>query len=223
MHSPFRSESDVFTGALLVLSGIAAAVLIGALTDASWGVAAAGILVGIGLAMLFRAGRGSLPERLEPARSPGDGAHRLLVVANQTVEGEALMAEIKARSEHHGRLEVLVVSPSLPSSRLKLLASDTDAARREADERLQRSLAALAAAGIAARGFRGDEDPVQAAGDALSSFPADEIVVSTLPPGASRWIERGVVGALRERVDVPVAHVTAGAAAPGGSAAGQAA
>jgi hypothetical protein len=223
MHSPFRSESDVFKGALLVLSGIAAAVIIGALTDASWGGIAAGILIGIAIGLTIRAGRGSLPDRLEPARSPGDGAHRVLVLANQTVEGEALMAEVKARSGAHERLEVLVVSPSVPSSRLKLIASDTDAARHEAQERLERSLAALGGAGISARGVRGDEDPVQAAADALHDFPADEIIVSTLPPGASRWIERDVVGALRERVDVPVAHVTASAGASGGNPAGQAA
>lgn len=219
MHSPFRSESDVFRGAMLVLCGTGAAILIGALTDAEWGVAAAGVLVGIGLAMLFRAGRGSLPERVEPARSPDDGAYRLLVIANQTVEGEELLAEIRARRAEHQRLEALVVSPSVPASRLQLIASDTDAARREAGERLERSLVALGGVGVDARGVRGDEDPVQAAVDALHSFAADEIVVSTLPPGASRWLERDVVGALRERVDVPVAHVTAGAVGPGESAA----
>jgi hypothetical protein len=116
---------------------------------------------------------------------------------------------------------VLVISPSVPATRLQLIASDTDAARHEAQERLERSLAALGAAGISASGMRGDEDPVQAAADALHHYAADEIIVSTLPPGASRWIERDVVGALRERVDVPVAHVTAAAGASGGNPVGR--
>jgi hypothetical protein len=221
MHSPFRSESDVFKGALLVLCGIGAAVLIGALTDASWGAVAAGVLIGIAIGFTIRAGRGSLPSRLEAPSSPGDGAHRVLVLANQTVEGEALMSEVRARKGSHERLEVLVVSPSVPSSRLKLIASDTDEARHDAQERLERSLAAFSAAGISSRGMRGDEDPVQAAADAMHDFPADEIIVSTLPPGASRWIERDVVGALRERADVPVAHVTAAAGASGGNPVGR--
>ncbi len=68
--------------------------------------------------------------------------------------------------------------------------------------------------------MRGDEDPVQAAADALHDFPADEVIVSTLPPGVSRWIERDVVGALRERVRVPVAHVTAAAGGSGARSGG---
>jgi GABA permease len=48
---------------------------------------------------------------------------------------------------------------------------------------------------------------VQAVEDALRSFPADEIVLSTHPPGRSNWLERGVVVAVRERFDVPVTHV----------------
>ena len=145
------------------------------------------------------------------------------MLANQTVDGAPLIAELEARKAAHPRLEVLVVSPSLPASRLQLIASDTDAARHQAQERLERSLAALGRAGIAATGVRGDEDPVQAAADALHGFPADEVIVSTLPPGVSRWIERDVVGALRERVRVPVAHVTAAAAGSGPGQAGRAA
>ncbi len=61
MHSPFRSESDVFKGALIVVCGIAASVTIGALTDASWGGIAAGVFIGIAIGLTMRAGRGSLP------------------------------------------------------------------------------------------------------------------------------------------------------------------
>ena len=41
----------------------------------------------------------------------------------------------------------------------------------------------------------------------LREFPADEIVVSTHPPGRSHWLELGVVENARMRFDVPVTHV----------------
>ena len=47
----------------------------------------------------------------------------------------------------------------------------------------------------------------QALEDALREFPADEIVVSTHPPGRSHWLELGVVENARMRFDVPVTHV----------------
>jgi hypothetical protein len=99
-----------------------------------------------------------------------------------------------------------VVCPAL-NSRLRHWASDEDPARAQAQERLNRSIARLAQLGISARGEIGDADPLQAMEDALRTFGADEIVISTHPPGRSHWLERGVVDGARERFDVPVTHV----------------
>jgi hypothetical protein len=207
MHSPLRSESDVFRGALLVLAGVLVAVVVGALTEASWGGIVAGVLIGVAIGWLIRSGSGSLPEMVVGAPSPDDGVHRVLVLANRTVEGPELMSAIGKLARAHRDLELLVVSPAITATRLQLIASDTDEARQEADRRLHRSLDALSASGIRARGVTGDEDPVQAAVDSLHDFPADEVLVSTLPPGMSRWIERGVVPALQSRLTIPVRHV----------------
>jgi hypothetical protein len=206
VHSPFRSESDVFRGAVLVLVGTVLAVAAGALIDPLAGGIVAGVLVGIAIGATLRAGRGSLPEDVEIA-SGRDGAYRILVVANQTLEGRELLAELRSRVAGHGPVEILVVTPSLPRSRLELIASDTDRARREASQRLVRSLDALRAGGFTASGSTGDEDPVVAARDALRRFGADEVVVSTHPPSSSRWLEQGVVQHLRAEVDLPVTHV----------------
>ena len=43
--------------------------------------------------------------------------------------------------------------------------------------------------------------------DALRRFPADEVIISTHPPGRSNWLERDVVERARERFDMPVTHV----------------
>ena len=43
--------------------------------------------------------------------------------------------------------------------------------------------------------------------DALRTFPADEVIISTHPPDRSRWLERGVVQRARDDVELPVTHV----------------
>jgi hypothetical protein len=209
MHSPFRSESDVFRAVLLIGTGAAVAVGIGVLTDTTVGWVIAGVLVGLAIGLVLRAGRGSLPEDVEIAPR-GGGVYRILVLANQTVEGAELMEEIGNRAAGRQAVELMVVAPSLPRSRLDLITSDTDGARAEAQERLERSLEALRAAGLVAAGTTGDEDPVQAARDALAGFGADELIVSTHPPSKSRWLERGVVEQLRSEVDLPLTHVVVG-------------
>ena len=91
---------------------------------------------------------------------------------------------------------MLVVAPAL-NSRLRHLFADVDKAREAAEGRLHESLKHLDAAGIKARGAVGDTDPVRAMGDALFEFDADEIVISTHPPGRSNWMEKGVVDRAR--------------------------
>jgi len=101
---------------------------------------------------------------------------------------------------------VLVVAPAL-NTPLRHLASDEGPARAQAQDRLDRSLARLREEGIEARGEVGESDPLQAIEDALRTFGADEIVISTHPEGRSNWLERGVVTGARERFAVPITHV----------------
>src|SRR5690606_30413924 len=146
----------------------------------------------------YRSARGSLP--LPFAREVADdGRHRLLVVANETVGGKELLAEIEARTR--GReSRVLVVTPALTASRAAHWASDIDEAMEIARQRLELSLIEIKERlGIRARGEVGDSDPLVAIEDALGAFPADEIVISTHPPEDSAWLERGVVERSRER------------------------
>ena len=94
-----------------------------------------------------------------------------------------------------------------PRPNFQHLASDEDSARAQAQQRVDSSLAKLREAGISARGEVGESDPLQAIEDALSTFGADEIVISTHPEGRSHWLERGVVTKARERFAVPITHV----------------
>ena len=144
---------------------------------------------------------------MEPTaeRYATDGRRRILVVANETVGGEALREVVEAHARGY-EAEALVVCPAL-ASRLSYWLSDVDGARAKAARRLADSLAALAALGIQSEGRVGDPDPVQAIQDALRTFPADEIIVSTHPPGRSNWLEKRVVERARARFAVPITHV----------------
>jgi hypothetical protein len=137
----------------------------------------------------------------------GDPTYRVLVVANETVGGRALLAEIQNRCKGRSS-EILVVVPALTSSRMEHWASDVDGALEDARERLNESLRRMDGAGINARGHVGDHhEPNASLEDALRTFPADEVIISTHPPEKSRWLERGVVERAREEIPLPITHV----------------
>ena len=151
-----------------------------------------------------------------------DGAYRLVVMANQTVGGRALLEEITSRCQ--GRTsEILVVVPALTSSPIEHWASDVDAAIAEARRRLEDSLQAMESAGLTARGEVGDHhEPNAALEDALRHFAADEVIISTHPPHKSRWLERGVVDRARREVPLPITHVVVDLEAEAAGSAGAA-
>ncbi len=133
--------------------------------------------------------------------------HLVLVIANKTCPCPELRRALAARAEAHDGLQVLVVAPAL-NSRLAHYVSDTDGAVLAARERLAVAVAALGLAGVPARGAVGDAQPLVALEDALVDFAADEVVIATHPAGQSHWLERGFVERARERVEIPVVHLT---------------
>ena len=204
MINPLRSEAEAFRFliASIVYFG---AIVVAAVAGGKW----AGIIVFIVLstavvAWWLHARRDEKPIQTRP-RPHAEGERRILVIANETVGGHTLRSMILERSLDV-REEVLVVTPAL-NSPLKTWVSDEDGARAAAQERLDDSLAKLADAGVQARGEVGDGDPLQAIEDALRTFGADEIIISTHPEGRSNWLERGVVENARERFAVPITHV----------------
>jgi hypothetical protein len=213
MHNPLRSEADAFRWVVVI--GVAAVSVIGLtlLTRPVFGVVWAAALLGFGAGFAYRNSRGSLPRSVELGRG-GDGKHRLLVVANETVGGAALLEEIRDRCRGR-RCEILVVTPALVASRAAHWASDVDEAMELARQRMELSLIAIGELGIKAKGEIGDSDPNVAIEDALRVFPADEIVISTHPPQRSGWLEHGVVEQAREQIDLPITHVVVDLTAEG--------
>jgi hypothetical protein len=203
--NPLRSEAEAYRFVWLTVG------YLGAIAVASW---AGGKWAGLAVFVVLTLAVGALQmrrrheEAVEPTRTAsksGEGERRILVVANETVGGRTLLDEIRRHSEGV-KEEILVVVPALNSA-LRHWTSDEDAARGAAQQRLDASLARLAENGIVARGEVGDGEPLQAIEDALRTFGADEVIISTHPEGRSHWLERGVVTGARERFALPITHV----------------
>jgi hypothetical protein len=206
MHYPLRSEADAFR--LVVIIGVAAGavVALALLTRPAVGAVLAAALIGVGLGFAWRGARGTEPRLTEIAQSPADGRHRILVVANETVGGRALLGEIRNRAR--GRdCEILVVTPALTRSQLQHWCSDVDEALEDAERRREQSVQAIQSKGLRVRSEVGDSDPNAAIESALLRFPADEVIISTHPPERSRWLERGVVERAKRDIDLPITHV----------------
>jgi len=204
MKNPLRSEAEAFQfllGAAVYFGLIAIAGVINA-----WlGLAVFIVLTLLVVAWWLRARRIEEQTKTQPVHRGAPGERRLLVIANETVGGGPLRERIEKLSEGYDTT-VLVVTPAL-NSRVRTITSDIDPAREQAQQRLDASLARLRQDGIDARGEVGDGDPLQAIEDALRTFGADQIVISTHPEGRSHWLERGVVDKAKERFAVPITHV----------------
>ena len=126
---------------------------------------------------------------------------RLLIVAGKSAPGTgALPPGVSELID--GADEILVVTPALPN-RLDWLASATDRAREQADERLGSVLDQLAETDAEVSGEVGADDPLLAFEDALRDFEADHIVIALRPDEEADWQERGLLEQVRERFRLP--------------------
>jgi hypothetical protein len=116
------------------------------------------------------------------------------VVANATAASDELIAALRGRADQ-GPAEFTFLLPAT--------GGDRAAARRELD----RALARRRDAGVEASGSVGDRDPVVAVHEAWDPRRYDEVVISTLPTGTSRWLEIDLPRRIQKLTDVPVHHV----------------
>ena len=129
---------------------------------------------------------------------------RVLVVANRTLCEQHLLDELRRRRSEGAVQFHFLVPASHPHG------SWTDGqAEAQARARLAEVLDTTATGGIGATGEIGDANPVYAVGDVLRRETFDEIIVSTLPAGTSRWLGQNVVHRIRTRFGRPVTHVLA--------------
>jgi hypothetical protein len=217
VRNPVRSETDAFHIAIGSAVVLAAAFALGALVTPWAGIA---LCVGAVAGALFWEVATTDPERRRPLREAAAAGRRnaalerpcVLVVANRTLVTRAVRAEIAQRAR--GGSDVHVVVPIL-ASRIHYIASDVDVELRDARQRLDDTLAWARAEGLRITGRVGDPSvALGAIEDELRLSGADEVLISTLPPSRSNWLETGIVEQLREELDIPVTHKVVDLEAP---------
>jgi hypothetical protein len=117
---------------------------------------------------------------------------KLLVVANQTVDSDELYDVLRERAER-GPLAVTLLAPQDQQAGL--------------GHRVNAALERLHAAGIEAEAMLGDVDPACAVIEVWDPRRWDEVLVSTLPTGTSRWLRVDLPHRIARAVDAPVSHV----------------
>jgi hypothetical protein len=127
--------------------------------------------------------------REEPVR-------HVLVVASQTVGGPQLIESLERRSTSSPH-RFTVIAPQG--------GGDDGAAATQ--ERLDQTLAELRQAGLKVKGYVTHPDPLTSIRQAMQVYPADEIVISTLPKQKSRWLRGDLINQARKATGRPVEHL----------------
>lgn len=156
---------------------------------------------------------------------------RYLVVANQTLGGEALTRAIRERAESGSAHFHVVVPDTNPEdyepSWVKLVATgvredtrdavgtDDDVATagralaQRAKHRLREMIDRILEAGGEADGEIGDADPYVAVRSVLRAQDFDEVIISTMPAGVSRWLRLDLPHRVGRIFDGPVTVIEA--------------
>ena len=134
----------------------------------------------------------------------------VLVVAHQTAATDELIAAVRERAQQGPASFHLVVPRHAHGLHRALDPEDADSA--EAQRVLDAALPKLSeAAGGEVAGSIGEAEPLLAIEDAVNLGSYDEIIISTLALGVSRWLKLDLVSKARG-LGLPVTHVLAGAA-----------
>ncbi len=135
--------------------------------------------------------------------SPSERTRRVLIVANRTATSDALLDAVRERVAR-GPCEFVVLCPLSPD--LDSFA-DYQPAEHEARIRLEQAFRRLRPLGATVTGRIGDQHPVRAIRWALAEQDFDEIILSTLPGGASEWLRMDLPSRVARRFKLPVTHV----------------
>jgi hypothetical protein len=130
---------------------------------------------------------------------------RYLIVANQTLGGDLLIEHVRQLLSQ-GACSFHVV---VPATHTKDQAFYTEGASHAvAEKRLEAALERFRALGAEVDGEVGDSSPMLAVRDCLMTGAYDGVILSTLPPGVSRWLRQDLPHRLERTFGVPVIHLT---------------
>src|SRR5688572_21028205 len=105
--------------------------------------------------------------------------YTILVVANRTADSDELRAALVAHAERRPTAFVLLVPAPVAGPE----------GRAAAQEAVDRAVEGLREAGLEIGGTVGHHDPFDAVSDLWDPQRFDEVIVSTLPGAASRWLQ----------------------------------
>src|SRR4051794_20329441 len=128
----------------------------------------------------------------------------VLVLANETIGGKGLLDAIRARHEQ-GDAKFFIVVPRTRPKYGNVVYDD--AVRSSAQVRVDLALAFAHHNGIDAVGEVGDEDPFNAAMDAIGEHRINEVILSTHPATSSGWRRRDLPERIEEASGLPMQHV----------------
>lgn len=152
---------------------------------------------------------------------------RYLVLANETLGGAELAAEIRERVAR-GDAEVHVLVPASGAGEEDgttgvigggttstqsaadpgVDGSDPETARQRAFDRMKEAVARFEELGAQVDGEVGDPDPRAAVRDAIEAGERfDEILVATPPASISKWVKMDLASRIERDHDIPVTHV----------------
>lgn len=149
---------------------------------------------------------------------------RYLVVANQTMGGAELERKIKDRIDIGGEFYVVVpmIEPEDESAGWmphdpafgvggngERAADAMEEARRRSEHRLARMISKIESLGGVADGEVGGTDPLAAVATVVDRETFNEVIVSTLPAGMSRWLKMDLPSRIDRTVECPVTTVEA--------------
>jgi hypothetical protein len=138
-----------------------------------------------------------IPVRIEDDAVRWDVTHTL-VVATRTVDSPDLLERLKSRAAERPH-RYTIISPR-----------SGDVAREEVCRKLARSLATLYKADIDATGQPMSPEPLPAVQNAIEHYRVDDILISTLAGGQSKWLQEGLLEKVEALGEWPVEHVESG-------------
>jgi len=129
-----------------------------------------------------------------------------LVVANQTLGQPQLIEKLQACMAEGPCSFFFLVPATHTHDRIRFSAAEAHAI---AQHRLDAMLNRLRRLGADVGGEVGDPSPILAIGEKLHDRDFDELILSTLPPGPSQWLRRGVPEGIQRLFNLPVTLVVA--------------
>jgi hypothetical protein len=120
----------------------------------------------------------------------------VLVVANVTATSDELLDALKARAAR-GPVAFTLIVPATP------FGGGRAAAAKQLEEAIER----MRVGGLEVEGSVGDADPMTAVAESWDPRRYDEIILATLPTGASKWLQTDLPHRVAEFTGAQVVHV----------------